>query len=232
MSGLGAVYEALGEYQTAAVIAALVVIAIAAVLASRVRQARLAVVLLGAFAALLASTPTWFPHYAGVWAGVLAVVLGAAASVPLKHAGPRRLAVAGLGAVMFAGAAVQLTQVEFGERFPSARMGAAVATVPGCITADDPGALLQMNVLGRNLRRSCPLVLDLGGYSYDFRPQVTRSRDPRWQRFFLDHMASGTVTIKTRYHTGFGLSRASAREFRRWPVVVEHEGFQLRQPRR
>jgi len=235
MSGLGAVYEPLGEYQTAGVIAASVVIAIAAVLASRVIQARLSVVLLAAFAALLTITPTWFPHYAGVWAGVLAVTLGAAASVLLRSAGHRRLrrlVVAGVGAVMLAGAALQLTQVEFGERFPSGRMTAAVATVPGCITADDPGALLQMNVLGRNLRRSCPLVLDLGGYSYDFRPQRTRSRDPRWQRFFLDHMASGTITMKTRYHTGFGLSRASAREFRRWPVFVEHEGFQLRQPRR
>ena len=34
-------------------------------------------------------------------------------------------------------------------------------------------------------------------------------------------MASGTLTIKTRYRAGFGLSRASAREFRRWPVFVE-----------
>ena len=235
MSGLGAAYEPLGEYQTSGVIAASVVIAVAAVLACRVIQARLAVVLLAAFAALLTMTPTWFPHYAGVWAGVLAVTLGAAASVPLRSAGHSRLrplVVAGVGAVMLTGAALQLTQVEFGERFPSGPMAAAVAPVPGCITADDPGALLQMNVLGRNLRRSCPLVLDLGGYSYDFRPQRTRSRDPRWQRFFLDHMASGTVTIKTRYHTGFGLSRASAREFRRWPVLVDHEGFQLRQPRR
>ena len=74
-------------------------------------------VLLVAFAALLASTPTWFPHYAGVWAGVLAVTLGAAASVPLRSAGQtrlRRLAVAGVGAVGLAGAALQLTQVEFG----------------------------------------------------------------------------------------------------------------------
>jgi hypothetical protein len=236
MSGLGAAHGPLSEYQKSGNIAAFVVIVVAAVLATRVFRARLAVVLLAAFAALLTSTPTWFPHYAGIWAGVLAVTLGAAASVPLRSAGHRRLGrrlvVAGVGAVLLAGAALQLTQVEFGERFPSERMAAAVAAVPGCITADDPGALLQMNVLGRNLRRSCPLVLDLGGYSYDFRPQRTRSRDPRWQRFFLDHMASGTVTIKTRYHTGFGLSRASAREFRRWPVVVEHEGFQLRQPRR
>lgn len=235
MTGLGQVYDRLDAAATPWVVAAVAVLGVAAVLAVRLVEARLAVVLLAAFAVLLMNTPTWFPHYGGLWAGVAAITLGAAAAVLMRvsaHAA-WRIIVVGVAGVVLAGAATQLTQVEFGERFPGRRMAAAVTPLSGCITADDPGVLLGMDVLGRNLRRGCPLVLDLGGYSYDFSPRITRrERDPRWQRFFLDHMASGTATMKVRYSTRFGLTRASARVVRRWPVIYEAEGFELRRPHR
>ena len=234
ITGVGAMRDRLGEALLPVVVAVLVLIAGAAILALRRRPARPAVVLLVALVVLQLSTPSWFPHYAGVSAGVLAVTIGAAASVVLDALGSAvwRTVVVGLGLLGLTAAAVQLSFVEFGERFPGRKLAVTVAPLPGCVTADDPGALLGMDVLGRNLRRGCPLVLDLGGHSYDYRPRLPRNRDPRWQRFFLDYMSSGEATMKSRYHTGFGLSRATAREFRRWPVIVEVDGFELRRPPR
>ncbi|MFP5282596.1 MAG: hypothetical protein ACLGIF_03995, partial [Actinomycetes bacterium] len=179
------------------------------------------------------TTPSWFPHYAGFSAGVLAVAVGAAVAVvrgPVP-ARARQVLVGTVAGLVLAGFAAQLSRAEYGERFPVRALTAAVGPLPGCITADDPSVLIAMNVLTRNLRRGCPLVLDLGGYTYDYRPPLPRERDPRWQQMFVDHMGSGTATIKVRYHTGFGLARATAREYRRWPTLLEVEGYELKQPR-
>jgi alpha-1,2-mannosyltransferase len=234
--GLGLV-AARGDALPPAAAAVLVVLGligtgIAAVLAFGTAQGRLAVILLVAFVVLLLSTATWFPHYAGVSAGVLAVTLGAGLSQVIRRlrTAPLRGLALALSGLLLVGSAVQLTQARFGDRFPAQALTRATAELPGCITADDPGALLGMNTVRRNISRSCRLVLDPGGYSYDFRPQVVRGRDPRWQRFFLDYMGSGTATMKTRYHTGFGLTRPTARTYRTWPVIVEIGGYELRRP--
>jgi hypothetical protein len=234
ITGLQLIWDHWTGRITPLLIAAVVLIVVAAVLAFRVVQGRLAVLMLGALVAVQLSTPLWLPHYAGLSAGVMAIVVGAAAAVALsavKHPAWRAV-VTGFGGLVLLAAAAQLSQARFGEQFPAKQMAAAVDPLQGCITADDPGVLLGMDTLSRNLRRGCPLVLDLGGYSYDYRPQIRRVRDPRWQRFFLDYMASGTVTLNTRYHTGFGLTRDSARTLRRWPVIYQADGFELRQPPR
>jgi alpha-1,2-mannosyltransferase len=232
ITGLIPIWNRFGEAATWVVVGASILVVIAAIVALRVAQTRLAVVLLAALAVLLMSTPTWFGHYAGLSAGVLAITLGAAAAAALRavsHPVWRPL-VAGLGGIALVAAAAQLSQVEFGERFPARRVAASVGPLPGCITADDPGVLLRMNTLSRNLRRGCPLVLDLGGHSYEPGGLLPRQRDPRWQRFFLDYMAGGTATMKVRYHTGFGLARDTARTVNRWPVIAEIDGFELRRP--
>lgn len=233
MTGIGLADNQLDAWGPTVVVAIVAAYLIGAVLAVRVAQARLAVVLLAANASLLLVTPTWFPHYAGLLAGVAAIVFGAAVAVlrrTLPYRASRRL-VAAAGAVALGLSAGQLSAADFGNPFPGRGMAAAVAPLPGCITADDPSVLIAMDVLGRNLRRDCPLVLDLGGYSYDFRPPLVRERDPRWQRFFLDHLGSGTATMKVRYSTNFGLARATARAYRRWPILYEEGGFELRRPR-
>ena len=232
ITGLGLAWNRFDEAAAWAIAGASILIVVAAILALRPPQTRLAVVLLVAFAALLMSTPTWFPHYAGLPAGVLAITLGAAAAVVLRavsHPAWRPL-VTGLCGLALLASAVQLSSIELGDRFPSRRMAATVAPLPGCITADDPGVLLQMGILSRNLRRGCPLVVDPGGYSYEFGSRQPRARDPRWQRFFLDYMASGTATMKVRYHTGFGLARETARIVNGWPVIAEIDEFELRRP--
>lgn len=232
--GLGLVHNRIGAAALWLVVPIAVAVILAAVVAIRVVQARASVVLLVVFVVFLLATPIWFPAYAGLSAGVLAIVLGAAASVLLRRwpTPAARVLVATAGSVVLVAAGVQLSYAEFGDRFPARPAAAAVAPLPGCITADDPGVLLQMNVLRRNLQRDCMLVIDVGGYSHDFRPRVVRGRDERWQRFFLDYLGSGTATMKTRYHTGFGLSPASAREYRSWPVLTKIGTYELRRPPR
>ena len=239
MTGIGLVENRLGDGATPLVIAATVGVGLLAALAGTVLRARLALVLLAALALTLLTTPSWFPHYAGVLGAPLAVVFGAATYRLLAWARQRRLwraGVVGLLSLVLVGFAVQLTEAEFGDRFPRKRMAAAVRGTPGCITADDPSVLIAMNVLSRNLRRGCPLSLDLGGYSYDLRPPgpwpVARERNQLWQRHALDYLSSGTVTIVVRYTTRFGLAPSTAATIRRWPVVYRVGRYKLQRPTR
>jgi len=137
-------------------------------------------------------------------------------------------------AVCLVASAMSLTQAEFGRRYYSKEAREAIAALPGCITADDPGTLVQLDVLSRNLQRGCPLSLDLGGYSYDFNPSasvgVQRERDERWQRHALDYLASGSATMVTRYSTSFGFSEATWETIQSWPVLATDGRYKLRQP--
>ena len=237
LAGFGLVDHRLGPWLPEVIVIAFGAAAIAAVLAFQVRQARLPVILLLAFGVLLVATPSWFPHYAGLPAGTVAVTFGAAAHTLSAWPPPSRIrAIVVLAACLVAllASVAHLTLAEFGTRFPGRQMASAVAPLPGCITADDPSTLIAMNVLTRNLRRGCPLMLDLGGYSYDLRPPgrrpVPRARNPLWQRHALDHLKSGSATIVVRYSTSFGFSDATAREIVRWPVTYRVGKYRLRQP--
>ena len=226
LAGFGLVDHRLGPWLPEVIVIAFGAAAIAAVLAFQVRQARLSVILLLAFGVLLVATPSWFPHYAALPAGTVAITFGAAAHTVSAWPPPSRfragLVVAACLVALLASVA-HLTRAEFGTRFPGRQMASAVAPLPGCITADDPSTLIAMNVLTRNVRRGCPLMLDLGGYSYDLRPPgrwpVPRAQNPVWQRYALDHLKTGSATIVVRFSTRFGLTDATAREIARWPVI-------------
>ena len=240
ITGIGLAENQLGALLPAAVTAAAVVLVTSAVLAWAAVDARLPVALLAVLTVVLLFIPGWLPHYAGLVAAPAAIVLGAA-TLPLllraRQAG--RLWVVGLVAVVAAGvvaAGAALTRVEFARPFQPGAARAVVATLPGCITADDPGTLVELDVLSRNLERGCPLSLDLGGYSYEFNAtrsrDIRREQDQRWQRHALDYLGSGSAAIVTRYSTGFGLSRATAATIRSWPVLASAGRYKLRQPPR
>jgi hypothetical protein len=237
MAGFGLVDHRLGPWLPEVIVVAFGVAAIAAVLAFQVRQARLAVILLFAFGVLLVATPSWFPHYAGLPAGTVAVAFGAAAHTVSAWPSPNRIRaglVAAVCLLALLGSVAQLTRAEFGTRFPGRQMASVVAPLPGCITSDDASTLIAMNVLTRNVRRGCPLMLDLGGYSYDLRPPgrwpVPRAQNPLWQRHALAHLRTGSATIVVRFSTRFGFSDATAREIARWPVIHRIGRYRLRQP--
>ncbi|HYI52942.1 MAG TPA: hypothetical protein VEX57_03180 [Microlunatus sp.] len=203
-------------------------------------QLRVLAVLLISHGLLVMTTPMWFLHYAGMSAAPIALVLGGALGAIMDWSGRRRpssavpLAVAAAGAVLLL--AIPMIRVDLGGRsFPGQALAVVLRDRPGCLTHDFPMALIQMDLLQRDLDRGCRFVVDLGGYSYyvtespDAKESRARNRD--WQAFALEYYRSGDAAIAVRFRAGAGFSRATARTIERWPVIVEVGEFVVREPR-
>jgi alpha-1,2-mannosyltransferase len=198
---------------------------------------RLPVLLLVCFAGVLASTPVWFLHYAGLLGVPVALILGGAAQTAanaVSRWGTRMPAavVALLFTTGLLAYATPLASDTTGERFPGRQLAAAVKPLPGCVTSDDVTTLIQMNVFSRNLERGCPLMLDMGGHSYDLpNPEDSiRRKNPRWQEFSLRYLSSGSATITSRFSRQPGFSKKTVRAIERWPVLAQAGEFVLRAP--
>lgn len=217
------------------VVAALVLAVLAVVLAFTTRTGRVAVVVLTSCVALLLLTPSWFAHYAGLAAAPAALVVGAAASRVVEHANRQwTIALVGVLAatslVWSVGIGVTRT---FGSPFPGRQLAAAAAASPGCVTADDVTALIESNLLGRNFSRHCPVVVDLGGYSYDLSARessLVRSHNRTWQSYAIRYLSSGELTVIGRFHKKYGFSSSTASVVSRWPELARGSGFHLRRP--
>lgn len=220
---------------TPLLIAVLVAFTTVVVLAALTPSARLAVALLGGLTLVLLVTPSWFVHYASLIAGPAAVTAGFGADQLIIRAGrfSPRLAIAtalALG-VLVAAYVPPGSSVQLGETFPGKSLAATVGTIAGCVTTDDPTTLIEMDVLSRNLDRGCPLVLDLGGRSYDeptTGPPGARATNRRWQQTALAYLRGGSVTIIVRFTSGQGFSPATAATIKQWYVVRRIGRFVLR----
>jgi alpha-1,2-mannosyltransferase len=222
-----------GVLGVAVVAVAILALVVACALVWRIRSLRIAVPLLACTVALLLASPVFFPHYLGALAVPVALVAGAvAAHVRLgrARAGWRHTAVP-VGCLVLAFDVLALTRIESGEPVP-AELGAAVEPAPGCITADDPNTLLALGVVGRNIRRGCDLVVDLGGYSHDLsrRTALSRNRNREWQLFVVTYLGGGHYALATRFSRGHGLAASAAGEIESWAVRVRADGYELRQP--
>ncbi|WP_182558520.1 hypothetical protein [Microlunatus kandeliicorticis] len=172
-------------------------------------RGRLFAVLHLGMGALLLATPVWFTHYAGFVAATAALVAGSAARTlaelvrsRLAASAPTRRLLGGAALALVALTAVPLAGVRFGTAFPAATLRPTVAGAPGCVTTDDPVNLVELDVLSRNLTRGCPLVVDLGGYSYDRHPAgptIARRRNELWQATVRDYLAGGTRVVLSRF---------------------------------
>jgi hypothetical protein len=95
-------------------------------------------------------------------------------------------------------------------------------------------ALIQLNVLTRNVDRGCRFVVDLGGQSYHRgSPEwgsVSRARNRPWQAYALRHLRTGSYSISVRFRAGQGYSRATAAEINRWPVAARADRWVVRMP--
>jgi alpha-1,2-mannosyltransferase len=232
MAGLPRAHSATTVVVVAVLISLLV---LTAVLAVRTRPGRLGAVVLGAALVLLFSTPTWFLHYSGLSAAPLAVVVGAAAGVVAGsiHRRPLRL-FAGVALLAAIGAyTVNAPTASSGEPFPARQLSAGLAGVTGCVTADDPSALIELNVLQHNFQLGCPLMADLGGYTYDLHGpghSVSRRRDRTWQQHLLDYLGSGQAAILIRFHQHSGLSARTVTTIHHWSVRSRVGKYVLRDP--
>ena len=181
-----------GQLAVTAVAVAVVAAVLAGLVAWRTPAARGWAALLGAQVCLLLTSPSYFGHYATFAAPALALVTGAGTDRAL--AGLRARApvltplapVAGLVGLAVLSAHV-VTQPE-GRRVP-AGAEAALAAVR-CVAADSAGALVTADVLTRDLRDGCPVLVDVTGLTYNQdrgdlvagpTPEARRD-DVEWQR--------------------------------------------------
>lgn len=188
-------------------------------------EARLAVALYVGLTLFLLWTPSWYLHYASLVAGVAAVLVGAGGAQLVRVVGSRlsglRVAAAVALLALVAGLGAPLLSVSLGQPFDSAQVLAVVRATPGCVTTDDPTTLIETDQLGRNLDRGCPLVVDLGGMSYDdaTTPKAARVHDAYWQRYAVTYLQSGSVVLLHRFLDAHGFSRRTTRAVGRWPLL-------------
>ncbi len=214
----------------------LALVALAAVACLRTPGARIFVVLLVAEAILLLASPSFFLHYSTLTAAPGALALGVGAQrmrrwqrgrVPV---GPARLAAAATAAAVLAWGIPGIWH-PIGRPFPS-RLTSAAARTTGCITADDPTYLIEMNVLSRDLDAGCRVWVDVTGLTYDRAgggapgQPIQRATDPTWQRKVMSYLLSGSATVVARPETG--LDPQSRHRLRGLPVLARDEGFALR----
>jgi hypothetical protein len=220
---------------------ALLVIAAAALACSLRRDLWLPVTLVAGTAILLMTTPVWFVHYTALMAAPAALLLGSAAAMLLDWLGERN----GKRAVVAASTAAIVTLLAVssplinkrlgGQPFPARSLEAAVAGPSGCVMPDFPTALVQMNLLSRNIERGCRFEVDLGGWSNDLGPRALR-RTPRahnvvWQRFVMDYLRSGDVSLIIKFK-GSGALGASGKTYRSWQRIQRVDDYVLRAPPR
>ena len=227
------VAHASGLHRWAFLVAALLVVAAAAAAAWTRADARVVVLLTVATTIVVLAGPTYYEHYAAFPAPFLAVMVGVAAGVALARinwAG----SVTGLAAVVgvLAVAAVIPLSRPLNDPFPGAHLG-RLAGGRGCVVADDPSALILMNVLSRDLSRGCPQPVDFTGQTYDRAAMSGSGRPaaPPHQKPALaadgDRTAHRRIEHHSRPEGGAGLSRATKNRLDAMPVLAAGKGYVL-----
>ena len=214
---------------------ALLCLAVVLVLALRDPLGRLAGLLLAVTTAVLIATPPWSVAYTGLAAPALALLLGCATGrLAAYGTATRRLGTLVLLAGLVVYACLSLPGLTFGNRFPGRSLEQVLVQAPGCVTTDDPIALIETGALQRNLDLGCPPVFDPSGYSYELQPaagrHLARDKNTQWQRFLQHHLASGATAVVVRFRTAPGLSARTRRVIDSWPVLADVAGYQLRRP--
>jgi alpha-1,2-mannosyltransferase len=232
IAGLGIVGR---PYPAAITVAAVLALLCCAALAWRYQEARLPVLLMFGQAVFLLITPTWFPHFAGFTAAPVTLTVGAAIGclIDLIRSKPAQIAVSLVmaGALLVYGSGWATTT--FGRRLPQ-DFRAIAAAAPGCVTSDDATTLIVSNTLSRNLRHDCRFIADLGGHSHDMAAaaqlKVSRNRNKEFQRFALEYLRTGSVSILIRYSGGRGFSARTTAVLDQWPLLAKSGRYQVRQP--
>jgi alpha-1,2-mannosyltransferase len=213
------------------------------VLALTAREARLWVALLAANSLVLLAAPVFFGIYAGFIAAPLSLVIGAATA--LVAAGLRRTAPGGVSA---AAAAVTVTALAVlglatvaaaptRDSFPGQRL-AGYLPADGCVRADSPSALIQLDILTTSLRRGCPVPVDFTGITYDRLARalpdgtpVPRESNQAWQAYARQYLMTGAATVLVRGPDN-GFDDVTLRELGSLPVLGRADGWAVLGPPR
>jgi alpha-1,2-mannosyltransferase len=237
ISDIGGLSEVDGRVDDPLLLATLcVLVGVAAVvLAVRTPLGRLALLLFAVATGLLLISPSWSPRYAGLAGPPAALLFGSAVAVLHQRLSRRRgVAAAVVGLTLLGYAVASAPGLRVGQPLPTAALRTAFEAAPGCVTTDDPTVLIETGALRTNLDAGCPLVADLGGYSYDLQPgasrRTSRAANRQWQEFALGYLGSGGVTVVGRFSVSPGLSRASRATIGTWPVLGGAGRYLARRP--
>jgi len=217
-----------------AVVAALLGVLAVAALAWRRPVTRVWAALLVVAVLMLLTSPSYFGHYATFAAPALALVVGAGADTVLSWLTVRapvvRPAVPALGLVALAVLGAHVVLLQEGRRPPPESAMAAELAGARCVAADSAAALVAADVLSRDLRRGCPVVVDVTGLTYDQDrgdlaggpTPSARRHDPEWQRS-VDRYLTGASAVLFDQWRGDGLDE-------RVLTRLEHRDLELGQP--
>jgi alpha-1,2-mannosyltransferase len=229
-------------------VAAVAVVCALVVAGTRIDRAWLLTALLAAVGTVLLQAPAFFDHYAALAAAPLLILAGAGsaalATLAAHHLRPRSPVFAGRVPVAALAITVAITVAPVtvfacvvaglhrGSGFPGARLHQAAAS-SRCVTADSPAALIQMDLLSRNLERHCRVWIDVTGLTYDTAALRGPNGDPLprrlnrpWQQALTDYLFSGNATILL-LGDGDGLAPDTARTIDHLPVLIRVSGYTL-----
>ncbi len=229
------------QHSSAAAVAAVtvlgaVVFAGLCVLAWRSRAGRLAATLVTVQVVVVLLAPTYFPYYSDYLAPAMSLTV-AAAAVPLlaraRSATPagRRLWVgaAWLPIALAAGSALAIDgfrPLHAVTPGPDHALQGAVASAR-CVQSNTPMALIQLDVLSRDLANGCQLWVDVTGRSYspEFKPKggihgraYVRANYQPWQQALVRYLRSGDAVVVVE-PAATGINRRTLREVNRGAVL-------------
>ena len=212
-----------------------VAVLVAVALALRTVPGRLFALLLMGTVAVLLATPSWYANYAAFAAAPLALVVGSSvATITRWLPNVWRWVGAIVVAVVLAGAAGLQLISKVGFSFPGAQLTQALRDQPGCVTTDQPMALILGDRLRTNLDHGCRLVVDLSGYIHVFHQDGSpsqRAANPRFQSEMMGYLRSGEATVILSDMWPRDFSRDSRREVSGWPVIETAGWIQVRSPK-
>jgi alpha-1,2-mannosyltransferase len=194
------------------------------------RSARIIVAVLTGNLLVLLASPSYFPHYAALTAApavlVLAVALGKFVTVAARD--PRRAligpAIITVSILAFLASGERVATLAQGDVFPRAAFNRADPA--GCVTADDPTALIEMNRLSRDFSAGCRVPVDVTGIAYDrlYRPEPPGDFEPwyhntAFRKYLHTYLLSGHAFVITGFDRD-GIPPATARSYLRRPRLA------------
>jgi hypothetical protein len=233
ISGLVGVHGlTVGQHELRSVLTVVLVVLVAVVVATvlRDRAARPLVALLAVEVFVVMLSPVFLRHYASFIAAPLALVVGISVARAFRlrrwrRFGPAVLAVALLASL---GSAVAIGFTDRNRGFPVHRF--AMAAPAGCIAADDPLALVEIDRLSSEFRAGCKVDIDVSGalldrldLTYANGRLVPRTDNPGWQAYLRDYLTGARAFILCRARAD-GIFGPVYQSYLIYPLLAEGDG--------
>jgi hypothetical protein len=173
-------------------------------------------------------TPRYYSYYAAFLAPGVALVIAAAAHTEPHRRPPRVGAVVAGLTTMAMATSTAVGLADYGSAmippFPGRALAAGVRSVR-CVVTDSQMALIELNVLSRDLSRNCPDWVDVVGRTYgvDALPSVSRRRNAKWQRDLRRYLFAGDAVLMI--YPLVGVDAATLHLLARKPVLAAAGGY-------